>query len=188
VRVGVRVAVDVEQLHEATQAIRAADPDDPPVVDGDRGGALAGEDVDAASLAVGFDHDGGVGSLADSLAAVAALELAGVRGLRVHREAALREAGERADQIARKAADDARAQEHGVDVPVGVVVGEDRLAQIGLGAGGAQVARGGEDRVDRVVGILLAVLVGVDAVGLPGRRHELHPPERAGEEMFRLRP
>src|SRR5213078_4484079 len=49
-----------------------------------------------------------------------------------------------------------------------------------VAAGGLEVARGGEDRVDRVVGVALAVLVRVDAVGLPGGRHELHPAEGAG--------
>jgi hypothetical protein len=38
-----------------------------------------------------------------------------------------------------------------------VVVGEDRLAQVVVGAGGLEVAGGGEDGVDRVVGIALAV-------------------------------
>ena len=61
-----------------------------------------------------------------------------------------------------------------------MVVGEDRLADVGLGTRGAQVAGGGEDRVDRVEGVLEAVAVGVDAVLLPGRGHELHPAERAG--------
>src|SRR6185503_13534929 len=46
-------------------------------------------------------------------------------------------------------------------------------------AGGLQVAGGGEDRVGRVVGVLAAVVVGVDAVGLPRRGQELHPPARA---------
>ena len=43
-----------------------------------------------------------------------------------------------------------------------------------------QVARGGEDRVDRVERVLDAVVVGVDAVRLPGGGHELHPAQRAG--------
>ena len=107
------------------------------------------------------------------------LELAGVGRARLDREAALREAGERADEVGRQAADHLRAQEHGVDVPVGVVVGEDRAADVGVGAGGAQVARGGEDRVDRVVRVLDAVAVGVDAVQPPGRGQELHPADGA---------
>ena len=85
-------------------------------------------------------------------------------------EAALGQAGERADEVGGQAADQARAHEHRVDVPVGVVVGEDRAADVVVGAGGLQVARGGEDRVDRVVGVLDAVVVGVDAVLLPGGR------------------
>ena len=47
-------------------------------------------------------------------------------------------------------------------------------------AGGLEVVRGGADRVDRVVGVLAAVVVGVDAVCLPARRDELHPAEGAG--------
>ncbi len=42
--------------------------------------------------------------------------------------------------------------------------------QVGRGAGGAQVARGGEDRVDRVVGVGVARVQGVDAVLQPGAR------------------
>ena len=108
------------------------------------------------------------------------VELAGVGRLRVDREAALREAGERADEVARQAADDLGAHEHGVDVPVGVVVGEDGAADVRVGACGAQVAGGGEDRVDRVERVLDAVAVGVHAVGGPRGGHELHPAERAG--------
>ena len=96
------------------------------------------------------------------------------------REAALREAGQRADEVGRQAADHPRAQEHRVDVPVGVVVGEDRLAEVVLGAGGAQVARGGEDRVDRVVRVLDAVACWRRRRTSPGRGQELHPAERAG--------
>ena len=73
-----------------------------------------------------------------------------------------------------------RALEHVGDVPVGVVVGEDRAAQVGLGAGRLQVLRGGEDRVDRVVRVALAVAVRVGPVHLPRRGHELHPALRAG--------
>ena len=68
VRVGVGVAVDVEQLHEAAEALAAADPDDLAVVDGDRRGALAGEDVDPAAVAVGLDDHGGVGAAGGSCA------------------------------------------------------------------------------------------------------------------------
>ncbi len=152
---------------------------DPAVVDGDDGRALLGEDLDAAAVLAGLDHDGLVGLALEALD-VALGDVVGVGRLRLDGEAALGEAGERADEVARQAPDHTRAQEDGVDVPVGVVVGEDRLRDVLVAAGGAQVARGGEDRVDRVEGILLAVLVGVDAVHLPGGRHELHPAERAG--------
>src|SRR4029078_3519133 len=50
----------------------------------------------------------------------------------------------------------------------------------GVGARGAQVARGGEDRVDRVEGGLDAVAGGVDAVLLPGGGDELDTAEGAG--------
>ncbi len=43
-----------------------------------------------------------------------------------------------------------------------------------------QVAGGGEDRVFGVVGVGDPVAVGVDAVAVPGRGHELHPADRAG--------
>ena len=106
-------------------------------------------------------------------------QLAGVGGLRVDREAALREARERADEVARQAADDLGAHQHRVHVPVGVVVGEDGAADVRLGAGRVEVAGGGEDRVDGVERVLDAVAVGVHAVGVPRRRHELHPADGA---------
>ena len=141
------------------------------------GRALLGEDADAVALGLRVDD---VGGRALVVLEVGALDLVRVHGLRLHGEAALREAGERADEVGGQAADQPRAQEHHVDVPVGVVVGPDRAAQVLVGAGGLEVAGGGEDRVDRVVRVLQAVLVGVDAVGLPARGHELHPAQRAG--------
>src|SRR4029453_9513920 len=60
-----------------------------------------------------------------------------------------------------------------------MVVGEDRAARIVGVAGGVEVAGRAEDRVDRVVRIRAAVLVGVHAEALPARRQELHPPDRA---------
>jgi hypothetical protein len=60
-----------------------------------------------------------------------------------------------------------------------VVVGEDRPAHVLGGAGGLEVARGGEDRVDGVVRVLLLVVVRVYPVLAPGGGHELHPAERA---------
>src|SRR3954454_24484812 len=79
-------------------------------------------------------------------------------GLRGEGKVALVQAGERADEVGGQAADQTRAHDDGVDVPVRVVVGEDRLAQVLLGAGGLEVAGGREDRVDRAVGVLEAVL------------------------------
>ena len=160
------------------QARGLADPDDAAVVGGDDRGAAAAVDPDAAAALVRLHDVGGVVAL--DRAALRLRELLGVRGRAGDREAALREPGERADEVVRQAADDARPHQHGVDVPVRVVVGEDRAAQVVLRAGGVQVARGGEDGVDRVEGVLQAVAVGVHAELLPGGGHELHPPERAG--------
>ena len=61
-----------------------------------------------------------------------------------------------------------------------MVVGKDRRVQIGRGAGCPEVARGGEDGVDRVVGVGVTGIDSVDPVLNPGRRHELHPADRAG--------
>ena len=109
-----------------------------------------------------------------------AVERTVVRGGAAHREAAVGQAGQRADHRGRHGGDRLRALEHVGDVPVGVVVGEDRAAQIGLCTGRLQVARGGEDRVNRVVRVAVAVAVGVGPVRLPCGRHELHPALRAG--------
>ena len=73
-----------------------------------------------------------------------------------------------------------RVEQDLVDVPVGVVVGEDRAGEVVLAAGRLEVVGRGADRVDRVVRVLATVVVGVDAVGLPARRDELHPAQRAG--------
>ncbi len=175
VPVRVRVAVHVLEHHVPTEALGLARADDAAVVDGEHGRARAREDLDVAALG-GLDDEGGVALL--DLAA--ALDLTGVGGLRVHREATLRQAGERPDEVARQAADHLGAQQHGVDVPVRVVVGEDRAADVGVGARGLQVPRGGEDRVDRVVRVLDAVAVGVDPVRAPARWHELHPAQGSG--------
>ena len=169
--VDVRVAVAVLQLDEVAEPARAADAADAPVLDGDRGRARAAEDPDRAPRAVGLDDVGDVLRPARTrLLALLVGQRAGVGRLGGDREAALRQARERADQVGRQAADHTRAHEHRLDVPVGVVVGEDRAVEVLVGAGGAQVARGGEDAVDRVERVLLAVAVGVDAVHLPGRR------------------
>src|SRR5262249_3358827 len=93
---------------------------------------------------------------------------------------ALGEPGERADQGVGQLAVLVGVEQHLVDVPGGVVVGEDRLADVLVAAGGPQVAGGGADRVDRVVGVAAAVVVGVHPVGGPGRGDELHPALGAG--------
>ena len=96
------------------------------------------------------------------------------------RQAPVGQPGERRDHGLRVARDQLGAQQHRVDVFLGVVVGEDRRVQVGRGAGGAQVAGGGEDRVDGVVGVGVAGVERVDAVLDPGGRHELHPADGAG--------
>ena len=103
----------------------------------------------------------------------------GVLGGRGDGEVTLDQPGQRADQLRGDAADQLGAQEHRLDVPGRVVVGEDRLAEVLGGAGGVQVARGGEDRVDRVVGVGDAVAVGVDGPALERRGQELHPADGA---------
>ncbi len=184
--VRVDVAVDVLDRHEAPEPLAAADAHDLAVVDGDHGRALAREDLDPVAPRVGLDLVGR--GLLALLAQLLLGHAVGVRRVRQDREAALRQPGERTDEAGRQAPDHTRAQEHGVDVPPGVVVGEDRLAQVLRGAGRAQVAGGGEDRVGRVVRVLEAVLVGVDAVELPGRGHELHPADRAGRADVEVAP
>src|SRR3954453_6407786 len=78
-----------------------------------------------------------------------------------------------------------RARQHLVDVPTRVVVGEDRTAVVAGSAVPAQQVRGGGDRVGRVVAVLDAIVVAVDAVALPGRREELTRATGAGEVLAR---
>ena len=174
--VGVRVAVGVLDLDVVAEPLGDADLGHLHVADRDDRRAGVGVDREAAAVGAA-ERDRAVAARRPQRAA---RDLVGVGGLGRDREAALGEAGERADEVGRQAADDLRAQQHAVDVPVGVVVGEDGLADVRVGAGGLQVARGGEDRVDRVVRVHQPVVVAVDAVGLPRRGHELHPALRAG--------
>ena len=177
--VGVAVAVHVLDDHVAAELPGDADLLDLTVIGGHHGGALLGVDLDRAAIVAGLDHVGRV--LAGlGLLDLLFLEVVGVAGAGGDREAALGQPGERPDEIGGHAGDQARAQHDGVDVPVGVVVGEDRAADVLLVARGLEVAGRGEDRVDGVVGVLLAVLVGVRPVLAPGGRHELHPAQRAG--------
>ena len=99
---------------------------------------------------------------------------------KLDREVALGEVGDRVDQRAGLAAQQLGAVEHRLHVGVRVVVGEDRAREVVGPAGRGQVARGGEDRVSRVVGVACTGRAGVDAVALPGARQELHPADRAG--------
>ncbi len=179
---GVRVAVPVDVLehHVAAQLLRAPDLLDHAVVHRDDRGALLGEDVDAAAVVGGLDDVRRVLALLHALDELPLGDVIRVTRACVDGEAALGEPGERADQVGGHAGDQARAEEDRVDVPVGVVVGPDRGADVVLVVRGLEVAGGGEDGVDRVVRILAAVLVGVGPVHLPGGGHELHPAERAG--------
>ena len=92
----------------------------------------------------------------------------------------LGQAGQRADQVGGKFAVGAGVEQHLLGVPVGVVVGEDRVVEIVGAAGDLEVAGRGADRVDRVVGVFATVAVGVDAVHFPARGQELHPADGAG--------
>src|SRR6185312_17508319 len=85
-------------------------------------------------------------------------EFVRVAGIGGDREVgALGEAGERADQGGRDATVGAGVGEHLLRVPVGVVVGQDRVVEILLAAGDLEGVGRGADRVDRVVGILAPV-------------------------------
>ncbi len=59
-----------------------------------------------------------------------------------------------------------------------MVVGKDRAPHVLLIARRLQIAPGGEDRVDWVVGVLLAVLVRIHPIRPPTGGDELHPPQR----------
>src|SRR5690606_7442449 len=61
-------------------------------------------------------------------------------------------------------------------VPLGVVVGVERLVPVAGGATGAQIVSGSRDGVGGIVDILSVVVVAVDAVGVPGALQELHGP------------
>ncbi len=178
--VGVAVAVRVLEDQVVAELLGAADLLDHAIVDGDDRGALVRVDVDPAAGRRGLVQARGVALLGPA-GGLALGDVVGVAGLGGDREVgALGEAGDRADQVVRELAVLLRVEQDLVDVPVGVVVGEDRAAQVGLAAGGAEIAGGAADRVDGVVGVLAAVAVGVDPVGLPGRGQELHPPDGAG--------
>ena len=179
VGVGVAIAVHVLKHDVAAELLGAADRLDDAVVDRHDRRALLREDVDAAAVLARLDHVGGVLTALHALEELLLGQVVRVGRACVDGEAAFGEAGERADQVGRHAGDQPGPQQHGVDVPVGVVVRPDRRPDVVLVVRRLQIARRGEDRVDRVVRVLAAVLVGVDAVGRPGRRHELHPAKRA---------
>ena len=184
--VGVRVAVRVLDLDEPAEPLGDADLDDLRVAHRDDRRAGVGVDREAAAVLRTLDRDCRVTAALGPEALGG--HLVGIRGLGGDREPTLGQPGERADQVRGQAADDLGAQEHRVHVPVGVVVGEDRGADVLVGAGGLQVPRGGEDGVDRVVRVHQAVLVAVHAVRLPRGGHELHPALGAGRGHVQVAP
>ena len=179
-RVGVAVAVGVLEDDELAELLALAHLLDDAVVDRDHRSVQARVDVDAPAVRIGLDDVRGVagglalrrrpgegGRIAD---------VVGVASICCHGEVRpLCQARKRTDQRIRKAAILLRPKQHLIDVPVGVVVGEHRLADVVIPTRGPQVAGRGADRVDRVVRVLPSIVVGVDSVGRPGRGDELHP-------------
>src|SRR4051794_6995046 len=80
-------------------------------------------------------------------------------------------------ELAAGSSESLRRVEDELDVPVGVVVGEDRLAPVARGPGGLQVTGRAGDGVGRVHDVAAAVVIAVEAVRRPGAGHELHRPE-----------
>jgi len=105
----------------------------------------------------------------------------------VDREVTLRQAGQRADEVGGQAADQTRAHETESTYQSAGCRRTPRGGHL-VGVGGLQVTRGGEDRIDRVETGLAAVVVGVDAIALPGRGHELHPAHGAGARDVEVAP
>ncbi len=99
------------------------------------GAPCGGEDVDPAPCRRGGDHFGGVAvvRLAGARAPQrrAGGDVVGVAGVGGDREVgALGEPGQRADQVGREPAVGAGVEQHLLHVPVGVVVGEDRVVEV----------------------------------------------------------
>ena len=184
-RIGEAVAVRVLEDDVLTELLRVANALDDAVVHGHGGRAFTAVDVDPALRGRAREDVRGIARAAlggsRALERLALGDVVGVAGLRRDGEVgSFGQAGERADEIVGDLAVLAGIKEDLVDVPVGVVVGEDRAGEILCTARGLEVVGGGADGVDRVVGILAAVVVRVDAVCLPGGGDELHPAERAG--------
>ena len=180
VGVGVAVAVYVLQHEVLAVALVLADVLDDAVIDSDHGRVLARKDVDRAPAGAFADDLGRVVRLvrvAVEAARLASADVALVARGRVDGEVSLRQTGQRPDQVGRHAGDQSSTHQNRVDVPGGVVVRKDRLAQVGVAACRFEVTRRREDCVNRVVRVFDAVLVCVDSVRLPRRGHELHPAE-----------
>ena len=183
-RVRVSVAVRVLEDDELAELLALAHLGDDAVVDRDDRSINPRVDVDASARGAVGDDVGGVAGLRPcglrALHCLAQRDVVGVARVGGDGEVgALGQARQRADQVVGELRVLVGVQQDLVHVPVSVVVGEDRVAQVLLGAGGLQVAAGGADRVDGVVGVLAPVLVGVDPVGPPARGDELHPAQGA---------
>ena len=108
---------------------------DDAVVDGDDRSVKARVDVDASAGRGVRDDVGGVAGLGPvglrPLQGLALGDVVGVAGVGGDGEVgALGEAGQRADQVVGELAVLVGVEQDLVDVPVGVVVGEDRVAQV----------------------------------------------------------
>ena len=184
--VGVAVAVGVFEDDEPAQPARVADRLDHAVVDGDDRRPwwekmliprrVGEEEITSAAL------PGMRAPAVARLSDCAGGDFVGVAGVGGDREVgALGEPGQRADQV-RRAACRRRARRRAPPARTsrrGCRRGSPCRCRC-RAAGGVQVVGRGADRVDRVVGVLAAVAVGVDTVGFPGRGQELHPADRAG--------
>ena len=129
-RVRVGVAVHVAQLDEAAEALGPPMRTTLPSWTATTGEPALAKMPDALAPARPATGTAALSPRAIARCAPGGREAVGVARLGVDGEVALGEAGQRADEVGGQAADQPRAHEDAVDVPVGVVVGEDRVAQV----------------------------------------------------------
>ncbi len=122
-RVGVGVAVGVAQRHVAPERRRVPDGGHLAVLHGDHRRSCLRVDHGPRERAAGVSRRSG--------------EAVGEVRRRVHREARFGQARDRAQQFRRRAFEQLRTQHHRFDVGLGVVVGEDRRADVLRTASGA---------------------------------------------------